>query len=90
METLKTLELRSASETSANDTITPTCTGPGFRALFAAADFTTSTLRTYIYAYTFASVPYATCFLAFLIYILGFEDTISVEAYLLLFNTFDL
>ena len=67
-----------------------TSTKPKFRALFAEVDFTISTLRTYIYTYTLASIPYTTCSLAFLIYILGFKNTISVEAYLLLLNTFNL
>lgn len=88
METPQTLGLGSASETSANDSITSTCTEPGFRAP-SATDFTTSTLRTYICAHTFASVPHATCSLAFPICILGFEDTISVEAYLPILDTFN-
>lgn len=79
----------SASEALPMDTIMSTGTEPGFGALFAEADFTTSTLRTYICAHTLASVPHATCSLAFPICILGFEDTISVAAYLPLFDTFD-
>jgi hypothetical protein len=82
-------DVGSAYEALTSDTFTSTCTEPGFRALFAEADFKTSTLRTHICARTFGSVPHATCSLAFPICILGFEDTISVEAYLPLLDIFD-
>ena len=89
IKVLRPLEFRSASKALLMDIIILTSTKPRFRALFAEVDFIISTLRTYICAYTLASIPYVTCSLVFLIYILGFKDTISVETYLLLFNTFN-
>jgi hypothetical protein len=90
MQILQYLDVGSIYKALTSNIFTLTCTKPRFRALFAEVDFKTSTLRIYIYTYTFGSVPYATCSLAFLIYILGFKDTISVKAYLLLLNIFNL
>lgn len=89
MQMPQSADVGSAYEALTSDTFMSTCTEPGFGALFAGADFTTSTSRTYICAHALASVPHATCSLAFPICILGFEDIVSVEAYLPVLDTFD-